>query len=386
MTQAGLVTDERGLDQLTAEAEALIGVPLRRNVVRDLATAGTMHSFCKGIGNRNPLFLDQTPARSSVWGNLVAHPLYLYGVDDTYVAPGFAGYHSLYGEVDWGFSLPILEGTRIASKAAVERVDVVETAFAGATPRQRSVVEFADSQDRTLATARITMLRPSRAATLERGLYSALEKHRYTPDELDLVARSYDEEKIQGERPRYWDDVEVGEDLVPVVKGPLTSEDMLAFIRSIRPTRLFADAMQDMRRHPGAFFIDPEIGMPDSWEEVWFKDKVAQSCGFPAAHETGLQRVAWVGDLLTNWCSDHGFLARLQLRLTRPCINADSTWSMGRVAGKRREGEKYLVDLQVWAENQRGERTAEGVAEVLLPSRDPQSLPVPLQLGAGRDG
>ena len=40
--------------------------------------------------------------------------------------------------------------------------------------------------------------------------------------------------------------------------------------------------------------------------------------------------------------------------------------------GKHIEDETPLVDLEIWAENQRGEVTAPGQATVMLPSRDPR--------------
>ena len=43
------------------------------------------------------------------------------------------------------------------------------------------------------------------------------------------------------------------------------------------------------------------------------------------------------------------------------------------------EGDRPAVDLDVWAENQRGENTTPGTATILLPSRDhgPVRLPDP---------
>ena len=42
------------------------------------------------------------------------------------------------------------------------------------------------------------------------------------------------------------------------------------------------------------------------------------------------------------------------------------------MVGNRIEDEAPLVDLEIWAENQRGEVTAPGQATVMLPSRDPR--------------
>ena len=53
-------------------------------------------------------------------------------------------------------------------------------------------------------------------------------------------------------------------------------------------------------------------------------------------------------------------------------VYGDTQWLKGKVVGKHIENETPLVDLEIWAENQRGEVTAPGQATVILPSRDPR--------------
>lgn len=57
-------------------------------------------------------------------------------------------------------------------------------------------------------------------------------------------------------------------------------------------------------------------------------------------------------------------------RLDGVRVLRDTTWCRGRVTDKRRDGDgRGLVDLDVWAEDQRDETTATGVATVELPTR-----------------
>ncbi len=60
------------------------------------------------------------------------------------------------------------------------------------------------------------------------------------------------------------------------------------------------------------------------------------------------ERIAWIGSLLTNWIGDDGWLRRLRVEI---------------------DDGRGLIDLAVWAEDQRGERTAKGMATVELPTR-----------------
>lgn len=62
--------------------------------------------------------------------------------------------------------------------------------------------------------------------------------------------------------------------------------------------------------------------------------------------------------------------ARLRVEIRRFNLMGDTTWCRGRVTAKRRDDDgRGLIDLDVWAEDQRGETTAKGVATVELPTR-----------------
>ena len=50
----------------------------------------------------------------------------------------------------------------------------------------------------------------------------------------------------------------------------------------------------------------------------------------------------------------------------------DTQWCKGKVTRKYVHDNAPLVDIEIWAENQRGEVTAPGHATVMLPSRDPR--------------
>src|SRR5690606_5669686 len=91
------------------------------------------------------------------------------------------------------------------------------------------------------------------------------------------------------------------------------------------------------------------------------------------------QRLAWMDNLVSNWIGDHGFLRKLDLRLTAPCLVADTTWCRGRVVEKLIDEGRHeaIVRLSLWSENQRGEVTSTGSAEVLLCSRR-VDIPQPL--------
>jgi len=107
--------------------------------------------------------------------------------------------------------------------------------------------------------------------------------------------------------------------------------------------------------------------MADVPELVHMEDTRAQEIGLPGAYDYGCQRISWLGNLLTNWMGDDGFLERLSGRLLRFNVVGDTTWCKGKVAKKYVDNNQHLVDIDCWAENQRGEKTSAGIATVRLP-------------------
>jgi len=134
----------------------------------------------------------------------------------------------------------------------------------------------------------------------------------------------------------------------------------------VEPT---ASASGTRRRHPSWSYTDPETGITDIPEMVHAEDAMAQEIGVPGAYDYGHQRICWLGNLMTNWMGDDGFLKKLYAELRRFNVLGDTTWSRGKVAKKYVENGEHLVDCEIQCVNQRGETTVPGKATVVLPSR-----------------
>lgn len=354
-----------------AAARALIGVPLRRRAHSTLASRDLILRYSKAIGCRNPLYTNMSHGViNTYWASLLAHPSTLFCFDDTIVAPRFAGLHAIYAGVTFEWYYPIRAGDTITAQARLTGIEEKDGRFCGPMALQTSEVTYIDQHGRVVARATPRILRTPRKAARERALYDGTNRYEYNSGEIDAIMRAYFDEEVRGEKPRYFEEVSPGDALPQVVKGPLTSEDMNLFMGNVGGTRYFRDFLSYWRRHPEGCFRDPETGMPDSWEASLLRDKVAHMFGFPAAHDTGLQRVAWLDCLITNWMGDLAFLRRLDVRLERPVIHGDTNWCRGKVIGKRWDAGRPLVDLELECVNQSGVRTASANATVEMVSHD----------------
>ena len=282
------------------------------------------------------------------------------------------GIHAWHSGDEWEFYAPIGQGDSI--RYTNEMVDVKEkkSKMAGKTIIQYHDIRYYNQRDELVAKALDWCVRAGRKSSKEKGKYADISSATYSPEDLKKIYADYDAEVIQGANPRYWEDVKVEDELTPVVKGPLSSRDVYAWLIGAGSPFIRAHglALAFLKRHPGTDMIDSQTGIADVPELVHMEDTRAQEIGLPGAYDYGCQRISWLGNLITNWMGDHGFLKRLNGKLLRFNILGDTQWLKGKVINKyEKDGEK-LVDIDCWAENQREEKTLAGFATVKLPARE----------------
>ena len=107
---------------------------------------------------------------------------------------------------------------------------------------------------------------------------------------------------------------------------------------------------------------------------------VARQAGNPTTYDYGRMRETWLIHLCTDWMGDDAWLWKLDCEFRRFNYVGDTQWLRGTVTRHYlAAGDRPAVDLDVVAENQRGEVTTPGHATILLPSREhgPVRLPEP---------
>lgn len=214
-------------------------------------------------------------------------------------------------------------------------------------------------------------MRTERDMAQSRGKYNTLNPASYTPEEIEGIFADYEQEELRGAEPRYWEDVQEGQMLPHVVKGPLRVTDNIAwkigwgFLPFVYAHKVAVDFY---KQHPRAFSVN-ESGIPDVPERVHWETEFARRVGVPEAYDYGPQRVSWLCQVVTNWMGDDGFIREFWGEVRRHNLNGDTTWLKGMVSGKRREESRDLVDLELWGNDQRGERTIRGGATVVLPTK-----------------
>ncbi|MBI4339282.1 MAG: dehydratase [Chloroflexi bacterium] len=137
----------------------------------------------------------------------------------------------------------------------------------------------------------------------------------------------------------YWEDVKEGMEVPPLVKHP---------------------SSQQLVKYAGA---------SGDFYQIHYDVEFARRNGLPGVIVHGALKNAFLAQLMTDWIGEHGALRKLSCQYRGMDVPGDTLTCKGTVTRKYQEGDRYLVECDIWLENGKGERTTPGSATVGLPSR-----------------
>ena len=347
----------------------------RQEYFNTQVTRDSIRHFVDGIGDINPLFRDRNYARTTKYGRLVAPPAFLetitYSQHPENVPRGIEGFLAGF---DWEYYRPVLEGDEYAAEVTYPYdVQVKPSRFAGQLVVITEKGHLIGLDGRIAATYQSWVIFMEAGKSKDRGTAHALNNlPKYSREEIDDIYRHQDKEAPRGKEPRYWEDVEVGEELPPVVRGPYTlSEKFAWFVGKGNPPSCVSDRLFRLiaaRHHENQGRYDPGLNIyirPSMFDVNTLADR-----GIPRIHDAGAQRNAWRNMVLTNWMGDEGFLWKSKAEVRGFNLEGDVTWCKGNVSKKYIQNGRYCVDINCWCENQKREITMPGEATIILSSRE----------------
>ena len=137
----------------------------------------------------------------------------------------------------------------------------------------------------------------------------------------------------------YFDDVEVGDDIPTLEKNCST-----------RQLVMFAAAARD-------------------FYEIHYDLEFARKQGLDGLLIHGALKNAFLGQLVYEWAAPGGQVLEYGCSYRGMDGPDEDLRCGGRVAAKRQEGARHLVDLEIWVQRSDGTITTPGTAVVVLPTR-----------------
>jgi len=357
----GKITDE-GL----AHLRSMIGKESPLPQYNTVISQDALSHYALGIGDDNPRWQDPKYAAATRWG-AVAMPTFVMSAGFAR-SRGLPGVHGLFSGIDLHCHLPLKVGAAIVATSGLHELIERQGRYAGRVFQQISATRYRDDAGEVMSTLYSHAFRTERKQGAKGSKYADIQRASYTDEDYAKFEAhlALENSLRRGARQRRYEDVEVGEPLHDILKGPLTVTDCICFLMGFGYIYVKAHRQwNDFRlRHPGAGIKDP-YGVWDVPERVHWEEDLAQEIGMPTAYDYGPQRIAWFDHAIHDWMGDDGWLSRLKVNLTAPNFIGDCTWIKSVVKSKSDADGKIGIDMQ--AVDQRGRITATGYAEVVLP-------------------
>jgi len=391
--------DQAALDKTLdcSDLDQHMGKPIAPARMKEPLHNNDFRRWTQAMHYPNLLHYDQDFAAEGRHGRLVAPQSFAVATDDGHGAgPACVGCipdsHLIFAGDEWWFYGPrIFGGDEIVNEKMPLDYTVKETGFAGPTCFQRGDNNYYNQHGDFIARQRSTSIRYRRDLALENAsLDDDAEDPVWTADELDaLETRKYEYISMMhdlGHDKRFWDDVEVGDELPVRVFGPHSvasfATEWRAYLFTIwggthRPgidfealgyTKEFAGHENDPvmeRDNPeltdGAYFGPSRGHLFPEW---------ARRIGMARGYGYGASMGAWILDYLAGWAGEWGQVVHSNASYRSPAFTGDATIMTASVVDKSVDDKgRNIVQVDVKMESQRMSTLATARAEIELPAR-----------------
>jgi len=330
-----------GKSAITPKMKKSIGTRLFEDFPPDEVSKWAINRFIEATTDDNPLWQDEKYAKKTRWGGIIAPPAFLHVFDPAnrafrqrpdlshmatimpFELPFPKTFQAFY---EFQFFLPLRPGDLITSTAKIG--DVYERE--GKSGKMVFVRMENEHRNQRNELAGIT----SEAMVSIEGSSSSSKGAELPPppDEVKFAPPTW--------KQIYFEDVEVGAPLPPMVKG-------ISLVTILK----WGAAVNDYGPH----HYDQQFAN--------------QMLGLPNVISHGPHNAAFLAQLVTNWTGGEGMLRRHYAEMRGNVFPGDTMTFQGKVADKYVKDGEGLVEIESWAQNQKGRRVTLGQSMAMLPRR-----------------
>lgn len=380
-----------------SDLDHLMGKPLTPTSLKDPISTTDIRRWAQAMHYPNLLHYDHDFAAISRFGRLVAPHSFAIAAADGHGCPAagignIPGSHLVFGGDEWWFDGPhLFPGDRLNHEKIPYDYVVKETKFAGPTCFQRGDNHYYNQYGDKIATQRSTSIRYRRDLAVEMQQMDETEDPDWTDAQLDDIERQkleyIDMLQALGHDKRYWDDVNIGDEIPTRVFGPhsissLTTE-WRAFLFTTwgtthRSTDIdslalgFAEEMSGPELDPVVEKYNPETtdGAYIGPSRGHLNPRWARFIGMPRGYGYGASMGTWILDYFAGWAGEWGRIVHSNCQYRGPAFTGDITIMTGEVNDKMIDDDgRYLVQVNCKMANQSGTTMATAMAELELPKK-----------------
>jgi acyl dehydratase len=385
----------RELNEETIDAvRRRIGIPVRYSPRshNEVSSVDSFRHFALAYGDANPLYTDPSYAEASSWGTSIASPLYpitagiarpvkLSDAEKQEMSGGdpLAGIGQYMCGERWLFTKPIRAGDVLWRTQALFSADLRPSSFGGGTGALVAHrVAWEDEEGAPFAFRFLDFWHADRGESSKAAKNKQLDRTVYTEEDLERIDACYAAESVRGATKRTVADVQVGEELASIAKGPTSVTEIIAWHTGVGWGMYGGGASRvgyaNRQRIP-KFYLKNDLGFWDMAQRCHWDDEWAQRMGHPAAYDYGVMRSTWMAHLVTNWMGDDAWLWKMTASVRKFNYLGDLHFVSGVVRDVDRAA--GTVEIAVSGVNQRGEVTCDASIVVILPPTDGGPVVIP---------
>ena len=363
-----------------------LNVGIHASLNNEYVTTDLIRHYAEAIGDRNPLWRYEEYAKGTIWGGIIAPPTFTDSIAVSWPTKRGALTSLKFDLV----ALPA--GSKREWFRAIrpgDRFRIVDR-FLGIVEKKpkeprgyRLLVEtikraYINQRDETAAVVYCRMVHlampTADSVSKDTALFSGggRARHKFTDEERDAIYRGYDTETRRGGDTLLWEDVVVGEELKPLIVGPVSTWDSAAWLAALSGYAFAFDMGWEVIKSDFKFAsVDPEVNAWKSGGEGHLCDGAGHATSFSGGHAFayGSQVEGLICRMICNWMGDAGFLKEMDCASRNIPILGDAYRIKGIVTNKSVEGSEHLIGLKVHCENQDGLLLVPGTAKVRLSAR-----------------
>ena len=110
-------------------------------------------------------------------------------------------------------------------------------------------------------------------------------------------------------------------------------------------------------------------GANDELIPIHMDPEASAKAKLPGVIVMGNLKLAYMANAIEKWAGEDAWIRKLEVSYRKMDVVNEELSAKGVVKAKRAEGGQHLVDIDVWVENSKGEKTTPGAATVVLLSK-----------------
>jgi acyl dehydratase len=104
----------------------------------------------------------------------------------------------------------------------------------------------------------------------------------------------------------------------------------------------------------------------DEFVPIHMDDEAGKAAGYPTAFGMGNLQWAYLHNMIRGWLGDEGRITKIGVQFRAPNTKGMTVTAHGVITAVRDEDTGRVIDVEVWTEDQDGNKLAPGNATVLL--------------------